>query len=936
MINTKKLENRQFSRITLADLRDEPRWVAWQTEGRKIAYGVGQRWASSTKPADWMDWANAVGMAAVLPAGRRTAGGGGIGVVLGALGEGWGGLTLCGLDLDSCVGESGIADWAVAVLEAVGPAYVELSPSGTGLKVFLLLAPADIEAVRALWHIDPYAHGRKLVRRVAGDGGGEAGGGGHPEGVEFYYARRWFAVTGDAVQLALVPLGLLTADVCTGVVRALSRWGMDPRRAAGGGVRGSEDERLTADELAAIDNPLRADEMALWTGLLADSASVVSRALSALEAASPSVRDRSATALKIGGYLRGRGVPRDAVFKMLRLAGIGDWFDDKARLNEGRELMRLWNAAAGRDPLAKVSPALLGPLPPTQCRLPPALGGERNRSDKGGVKSVGAAAVVDVGQKPIVQVRVGIDKVVDDAEAVIEACEVDIYQRGGRLVRPFAIEMDTWGGQKTLAPGFDTLTTHSAIDVLARTADWARWDAREKALVPTNPTEMIANIWLSRKGSWRARRIKGIITAPTIRPDGSLITAPGYDPVTRLFMVLDPLLVMPGDGRWNGDRLVKADAEQALTVLEGLLIDFPFVGEADKSVALSGMMMPVIKGALDKRPLHVFDAPNPGTGKTYLVEICTALALGQAAPVSSWSKEENENEKRLATMLLSGTPVGVLDNINGVLESDLLCQALDQSNIRVRVFGKLEQRDVENNICLYATGNNIVISGDLVRRALQSKLDAMMERPETRQFHALPLQLVQQNRGKYLAAVLTVVRAHIQAGYPGCEGMRPMASFDEWGKLVRGALRWLGRADPVDTAERTFREDPKRSDLADFVEAWTRRYGYEEKSIREALDMLNQVGGDNRPLPETYFSKFGEVMTPAEVVSAFRDVALRIAGKNDIVDARVLGNWLKRNKGGVINYHRFVVGNADGHAKTQRWKVERVTSHLKPLSERVK
>ena len=935
MKNTKKLENRQPSRdldITLADLRSETRWCCWRVEQRvgqdgteravKVPSGAGGGVFRANDAATWQTWYDAYGFG--------QANGRGLGVALGRLSDtGVGaGQALIGIDFDSCLGGGGggdLADWAGAVIDTLdGAGMIEVSPSGTGLKAFMLARTVDLDAIRAALDIPRWWRSWKLpaVKGV------------HAAGVEFVLGARYFTVTsGEAgFRERLGLFGVVQAQALAGVLQAWFGDGAGGRRGGAGGVSGigGGDVDVTDDMVRAVGAAIGGD----GTGLTASERALVEN--------SPRVRalwrqefqlegpdkTRSTAAWHLAGELRKAGLEVGAgVRLMLKCDWVWEMYQSHDEWQGQRQLARAW----WRHDERRVG-AGLGPVEPVMASSGRAVGADVVDGYGNAVDGDCDAGVdeAEPAPRPVVQLRVGVDRVVDAAEAAIESSAVDVYQRGGALVRPYAIEMDTFNDQKTLAPGFDVLSAHSAIDILARTIDWVKWHAREKQLMPADPPEQIAHIWLSRRGFWRARRIKGILTAPTIRPDGSLIVRPGYDPASRLYMIRDPLLRMPDNG-WDGDRLVKADAEQAMQLLESLLAEFPFVSEMDKSVARSGLMMPVVKGALDKRPLHVFDAPNAGTGKTYLVELCTALALGQAAPVSSWSKDESENEKRLSTLLLSGTPVGVLDNVNGLLESDLLCQALDQSNLRVRVFGKLEQRDVENNICLYGTGNNIVVSGDLVRRSLVAKLDAQMERPETRLFHDLPLNRIQQDRGHYLAAVLTIVRAHIQAGYPGCEGMRPMASFDQWGKLVRGALRWLGRVDPVDTAERTFREDPKRSDLADFIEAWTRRYGYEEISLREAFDRLNQVGGDARPLPETYFSKVSGVMTSAEVVSNFRETALRIAGRNDVVDLKVLGNWLKRHKMGVINYHRFVIDSADKINKVQRWRVEKVAAHLKPL-----
>jgi putative DNA primase/helicase len=75
------------------------------------------------------------------------------------------------------------------------------------------------------------------------------------------------------------------------------------------------------------------------------------------------------------------------------------------------------------------------------------------------------------------------------------------------------------------------------------------------------------------------------------------------------------------------------------------------------------------------------------------------------------------------------------------------------------------------------------------------------------QFTYSPVDDVIADRGKYVAAALTVVRAYIVAGKPG--KLPPLASFEEWSDLVRSALVWLGLPDPVETSEDARDDDPE-------------------------------------------------------------------------------------------------------------------------------
>src|SRR5262249_50346659 len=112
----------------------------------------------------------------------------------------------------------------------------------------------------------------------------------------------------------------------------------------------------------------------------------------------------------------------------------------------------------------------------------------------------------------------------------------------------------------------------------------------------------------------------------------------------------------------------REDALTALQLLGGLLDGFPFVTNADRSVGLSSLMSPVLRGALYPAvPLHVITAPLPGTGKSYLVDIANVLATGDRAAVLAVAPDPAETEKRLVAAALAGSPIIALDNCSKLI-----------------------------------------------------------------------------------------------------------------------------------------------------------------------------------------------------------------------------------------------------------------------------
>lgn len=117
------------------ELQNRNCWVVWRAEGppgqkpNKIPYDAktGRSKASSTNPKTWASLSEAV--ATYAKSSDTSKPYTGIGFVLS--GDG-----LAGVDIDHCVTDGKPDPKALAMLEGLGAAYVEVSPSGTGLRAF--------------------------------------------------------------------------------------------------------------------------------------------------------------------------------------------------------------------------------------------------------------------------------------------------------------------------------------------------------------------------------------------------------------------------------------------------------------------------------------------------------------------------------------------------------------------------------------------------------------------------------------------------------------------------------------------------------------------------------------------------------------------------------------------------------------------------------
>jgi putative DNA primase/helicase len=415
--------------------------------------------------------------------------------------------------------------------------------------------------------------------------------------------------------------------------------------------------------------------------------------------------------------------------------------------------------------------------------------------------------------RPVIRVEAGaLHEIATQAEAALIQAAMPVYARGGEIMRPIVEDVAAFKGRRTKIVRLKAVTADMLRDFLCRAARWEKYVARSRKFVAVDPPHDVAKIILARDGDWSFPRLSGVITTPRLRPDGSILSEPGYDSAIGLLLLAAPS--MPA----IQERPRRETALEALALLDELLNEFPFVSDADRSVALSALMTPVARGALQVAPLHAVTAPEAGTGKSYVMDIASTIATGEIAPVIAAGRTEEETEKRLSAELMTGQPIVSIDNLNGDLGGDFVCQAIERPLIKPRILGRSENKRIENTVTLFGNGNNMKLVGDVVRRVILCSLDANMERPELRHFRGDPVATVLANRGRYIAAVLTIVRGYLAAGCP--KPCASFASFDDWSRLIRSPLVWLGRADPVVTTEVARADDPVRNNLRAIVAAW--------------------------------------------------------------------------------------------------------------------
>jgi putative DNA primase/helicase len=501
--------------------------------------------------------------------------------------------------------------------------------------------------------------------------------------------------------------------------------------------------------------------------------------------------------------------------------------------------------------------------------------------------------------KLVIRIIAGqIAREVDEAQAALIAAGLPVFVHGGRLVEPITVERETADGSRTTTAIFAALSELKIEYVLNKyAAVFERFNARSREWVVIDPPSEIAQTLLALK-RWDFPEVIGVVGAPTMRPDGSVVSEPGYDQATRLWCDADNLALPP-----IPEQPTRQQAVAALQLYRDLLSGFPFVHAVDRAVALAAILTVVLRGAIDLAPMFLIVAHDVGNGKSYLVDLFATIVTGRACPVVTPGRTAEEMEKRLGAILLEGGIAVSLDNLSFDLESDLLCQILTQPIVKVRILGQSAIPECEWRGTLFGTGNNIRVVGDLVRRALTCNLDAKVERPELRKFAFDPIARVHTDRGSYIAAAMTIARAY-RASASAPAGYRPLAGYGAWSRVVREPLLWLGEEDPVGSMEQMRTADPERSAASQLLQHWRNGFGFNELVTVQDVIAKAEVKRDSA----------------SYLYPGFRALLLEHAGgaKSDLIDARRLGRWLQKQHGKVYDGMRIDVVQRKGSVNQYR------------------
>jgi hypothetical protein len=336
-----------------------------------------------------------------------------------------------------------------------------------------------------------------------------------------------------------------------------------------------------------------------------------------------------------------------------------------------------------------------------------------------------------------------------------------VFQRGNQLVR-LRLRYDT------AAPVLEPLTGHALRGLLTRAADWYLLRETKEGPVaePAPPPLAVVQDLLALPKWVGMPLLEMVMECPTFSRSGELIATPGYHWGAQvLYQPSQDLALPPIPTRPTGEDIERA---QALLLYE-LLGDFPFADAASRVHALAALLLPFVRQMIDgPTPLFLIDAPTEGTGKTLLTQCLSLVATGHPVEAMAEAVGGEEWRKRLTALLTEAPPYILLDNLNRVLDSAALASLLTTRLWRDRRLGSNTRTVILPNTAVWlASGNNLRLSRELMRRAVWCRLDANVDCPWRRTGFRHPhlLRWAQDHRRDLVWASLVLCRAWIARQY---------------------------------------------------------------------------------------------------------------------------------------------------------------------------
>ena len=268
-------------------------------------------------------------------------------------------------------------------------------------------------------------------------------------------------------------------------------------------------------------------------------------------------------------------------------------------------------------------------------------------------------------------------------------------------------------------------------------------------------------------------------------------------------------------------------------------LSFSFEEEGDISTFLSAIMSTFLYSDTYTIPLFLFTANSPGSGKTYLSQIIGTLLLGRLPSVYHIPSGDDEIRKAVTSVVLTGVPYLVLDNVYS-LKTPVLDSLVTSRVYSDRVLGKSKFIRIETFLQIVITGNNVSVSSDTARRLVGIHLTNKKDKYNCDNL----LSEIMKRRRPILRKLFSWFISFFRQGRDMIRSVDPQfPSFEIWYKVFTSFCNWVGLPSPIITQKRILeRYESENMHLSSLLYSWP------EGKAMSAVELLEYAGlsGTNR------------------------------------------------------------------------------------------
>jgi hypothetical protein len=414
----------------------------------------------------------------------------------------------------------------------------------------------------------------------------------------------------------------------------------------------------------------------------------------------------------------------------------------------------------------------------------------------------------------------------------------EVFVRAGALVR---VREDEHG-----TPQIQLMELSHVRGRLARVADFVR--VTEDRETKVNPPEIVVKD-LMALGGWPFPALEAVVEAPILRSNGSIFDTPGYDSETRLFYRPVPGFECPKIPKDPTREAIRA----ALDLINEAIGEFPYGDKSSAANTLALMLTPLVRQAIPGPvPMALIDKPQAGTGGSLLAETIALIGTGRTAEMLGAPRDDEEWRKQITAKLAAGGTMVTVDNVEGALFAPSLARALTARTWTDRILGRSEGITLSQRATWIATGNNIILRGDLPRRCYWIRLDAKQSRPWQREGFTHPdlLSWVSEKRGELVGALLTIARAWFAAGRPKATEVPRLGSFEAWCEIVGGMVTFAGVGGFLGNLKELYdKADEGNAEWEAFLEEWWKHRGEDPITVKALAKLINDEALLKNALP---------------------------------------------------------------------------------------